>query len=73
MFMLVCCFGKTRLSFHDSRLYVLFHIYIYTHYSTGGEKRRIYGYASFLVISLSLMVYYGRYYVSRYHHPITES
>lgn len=28
--MLVCCFGKTRLSFHDSRLYVLFHIYIYT-------------------------------------------
>jgi hypothetical protein len=71
MFMLFCCFGKTRLSFHDSRLYVLFHIYIY--YSTGGEKQRIYGYASFLVISLSLMVYYGRYYVSRYHHPITES
>lgn len=70
MFMLFCCFGKTRLSFHDSRLYVLFHVYTTL---PALKKQRFYGYASFLVISLSVMVYYGRYYVSRYHHPITES
>ena len=38
MFMLFCCFGKTRLSFHDSRLYVLFHVYILLYWRWKAEN-----------------------------------